>query len=288
MAKGVAARQRSSMGSDGDQSGDENEKGGYSDDSEPELEAGCMGVKDPREMKRETGRGQERLRTCAFMACFFALGAYLPFVLLVGLEAALPQDMVAKSERALGAVGDTMTNEGTRSFVKNATFASLPPGAFPAASVADYSGLALAGRTGGDDPAENMQLKNPALHMAPSFAGSPSARFAEVWGSTSDKVKDVLRAHVKAGTLTLEPLRLEDELDEKELVFASGEGSCHDVCNANGKQFMCSPDWFRFLNRCEVVSFSSILHHAPAIYANFLSGTSMHALSFIPHPCAYV
>ena len=43
------------MESDGDEGGGSD---CYSDESEPELEAGCMGVKDPREQKKTKADGR--------------------------------------------------------------------------------------------------------------------------------------------------------------------------------------------------------------------------------------
>ena len=46
------------MESDGDEGGGSD---CYSDESEPELEAGCMGVKDPREQKKRQADGRARV-----------------------------------------------------------------------------------------------------------------------------------------------------------------------------------------------------------------------------------
>jgi hypothetical protein len=80
----VRQAQRSSMGSDGDASDSHSDRG-YSDESEPELEAGCMGVKDPKEKKAKS-QGKERLQAVALGALFLSIGAFLPFLLMTTLE----------------------------------------------------------------------------------------------------------------------------------------------------------------------------------------------------------
>ena len=78
---------RSSMGSDGDDSEGSDGRGGYSDDSEAELEAGCMGVKDPREQKKkERYSAQEHFLTFLCMLALLGLGAFLPYFLLAASD----------------------------------------------------------------------------------------------------------------------------------------------------------------------------------------------------------
>ena len=77
---------RSSMGSDADDSDGSQGRGGYSDDSEGELEAGCMGVKDPREQKKERGTTHDNLRMFVCVLALLGFGAFLPYLLLAALD----------------------------------------------------------------------------------------------------------------------------------------------------------------------------------------------------------
>jgi len=211
--KGMRSNMRSSMSSDGDDSASD-ERGGYSDDSEPELEAGCMGVKDPRELKRDRTSARERIQTAVLMLSLLGFGACLPYLLLAALELRSPAANVA----GLGT--------GTA------------PGALNSIAAA-HTNAELAG---------NVSLQSAAALKAPlpEFVEGP-------WGSTSDKAKVAIKAMVADKTLTLHPVWLEEELDAAELVFASGEGTCHDTCRKGGEEWMCTPEWFEFLNQCRVL-----------------------------------
>lgn len=72
-------------------------------------------------------------------------------------------------------------------------------------------------------------------------------------GSTSDKAKEALKALIAEKKVTLQPIWLEEELDGAGLVFASGEGSCHETCSKGGQDWMCTPEWFEYLNQCSVL-----------------------------------
>jgi len=228
----VATRQSMSVGSDGDESGaSDEERGGYSDGSEPELEAGCMGVRDPREQKREKDRRTGWLRTALFALLFCGAGAFLPFLLDLALDTVLAGEgtdaaggrgaRVAGPPRAAGAAA------GAGADAPNRSLAPVPLAAMPGAA--------------------------PALAKADSGARAPHAGGVTAWGATSSKTKEALKTLIAAGTIRLEPLWLEEELEGGRVVFASGEGSCTDVCNAGGKDWMCTPEWFAFLNHCEVL-----------------------------------
>ena len=226
----LSARQsRSSMmgqGSDGDESGHSDEdRGGYSDEGELELEAGCMGVRDPRELKRNKADRGGMLKTAAFVLLFFGIGASLPFLLWNQVDTAVP------GKAALTGVGADAASSST-----------LAPVSIAAMPNASSAGAALV------QPVQSVMaaaMKIPAL-----FKAKPGV---VAWGATSSKTKEALKALVAAGTVHLEPLWLQDELEGGGVVFASGDGSCADVCTAGGKEWMCTPEWFAFLNHCEVL-----------------------------------
>jgi len=206
------------MGSDSDDGYASDEARGYSDEEEPEV--GCMGVKNPREHKKRISMGKSHLYTAAWLAIFLAIGAVLPHALLalLGASSAVPSDAVLKSGPA-------------------SNIALPPSGA--AAKDAPTKGILPRG-------SESIAKVEVAAH--PTLAGG-----AEAWGKTSNQIRDALRALIQNGTVTLEPMWLDEELADTGLVFASGLGSCDAVCKVGGSDKMCSKDWFPFLNDCTIL-----------------------------------
>ena len=52
----------------------------------------------------------------------------------------------------------------------------------------------------------------------------------------NEGVTTALKAQIAAGNVTLEPFSLEDDLEGRQVVFASGSGSCDEVCDAGDEE----------------------------------------------------
>lgn len=162
----AVGRQRSSMaGSDGDDSS--SDRGGYSDESEPELEAGCMGVRgDAREKKKDKPEGGGRLRTAAFSLIFLGLGACLPFVFNAALD------------RTILTPGSAAASSGVVVRARNTVIAAVKA---PSAAVAS----------------DGILVPAASVVVGPVSAAALAGGGGAAWGAASDKTKDALRMLVK-------------------------------------------------------------------------------------------
>ena len=211
--------QRSSMESDGDDGGGSD---CYSDESEPELEAGCMGVKDPREQKKTKADGRARLRTLGFSLVFLVAGWFAPYFVLILFDRLVP-----------GSVGDGHAGVGV--------------GSGEGGIVSQV--LSASASAKGDSRIPNSAPTQSVLSAQLAAGLGNGGR----WDAMNEGITTALKAQIAAGNVTLEPFSLEDDLEGRQVVFASGSGSCDEVCDAGGRDWMCDSAWFAHINHCPVL-----------------------------------